>query len=214
MRHKFITMLLRHSILFLFLLFLIFPAFSQDSDTVVDYKTEIENYRKGRNIKMMYSDGSPLTQEQRKSFKGLKFYDIDEKFKVTATLEIIPEKPSVFFKTSTDRQPEYLKYVKITFTLEGQEISLFVYQSKKLLETRKEVNFLFIPFKDATTGDESYKNGRYVDCDLPAEGNTVIIDFNKAYNPYCSYNPKYSCVIPPEENHLKIKIEAGEKKYK
>jgi len=197
----------------LFLISFLFPVFCQQSDTIVDYKTEIENYRKGRNIKMMYSDGSPLAQEQRKYFEGLNFYEIDEKYKVTAALEVIPEKPSVFFKTSTDREPEYIKYGSITFKLDGQEIKLFVYQSKKLLQTKKEVKYLFVPFKDATTGKETYKNGRYVDCDLPVEGNTLIIDFNKAYNPYCSYNPKYSCVIPPEENHLKIAIEAGEKKY-
>ena len=64
-----------------------------------------------------------------------------------------------------------------------------------------------------TSGKESYGGGRYVDCEIPEEGDVVLVDFNKAYNPYCAYNPRYSCVIPPEENRLEVRIEAGEKTF-
>jgi hypothetical protein len=162
----------------------------------------------------MYSDGSPLKTEQRKNFEGLNFFEADEKFNIEATLVKAPEQKSILMKTSTNREPEYIQYGEIVFTLEAQEYRLLVFQSKKLVDVQKEVDHIFIPFRDGTTGKESYGGGRYVDCKLPTEGNTLMIDFNKAYNPYCVYNPKYSCVIPPEENRLLIRIEAGEKAYK
>lgn len=208
---------MKRIILFFCLLFLgfNFPAFSQDTqDSVeVDYITEISNFRKGRNIKMMYSEGTPIKTEDRKDFKGLNFFAADEKYNVEATLIKAEEHQTIFMKTSTDHQPEYLQYGKILFLLDGQEYSLLVFQSKKLAEVKKDLDHVFIPFRDETTGKETYGGGRYVDCKLPTEGNKVMVDFNKAYNPYCAYNPRYSCVIPPEDNRLLIRIEAGEKSF-
>jgi hypothetical protein len=82
-----------------------------------------------------------------------------------------------------------------------------------MLELSQDTNALFIPFRDETCGKESYGGGRYIDCEIPASGDKVMIDFNKAYNPYCAYNHSYSCVIPPEENRLTVRIEAGEKAF-
>jgi uncharacterized protein (DUF1684 family) len=76
----------------------------------------------------------------------------------------------------------------------------------------KYKNHIFVPFTDLTTGSESYGGGRYVDLELPFS-DKVIIDFNRAYNPYCAYNHKYSCAIPPEENHLNVAIKAGVKAF-
>jgi len=192
-----------------------FSLYSQDNidTTKLDYKTEIENHRKGRNIKMVYTEGSPLPVEERKNFDGLKYFEIDKKYKLEATLVKAEEQQTIAMKTSTDREPEYIQYGEIMFTLHGEDYKLLVYQSKKLLDVQKEVDHIFIPFRDKTSGKESYGGGRYVDCKLPTDGKTVVIDFNKAYNPYCAYNPKYSCVIPPEENRLSVRIEAGEKTY-
>ena len=199
----------------LLLLALNLAAYCQETqDTViVDYKTEIENYRTGRNIKMVYTEGSPLTVEERKNFEGLNYFAIDEEYHVEATLVKAEEQQTIVMKTSTDREPEYIQYGEVVFKLDGKEYKLLAYQSKKLLEVKKVVDEIFIPFRDSTSGDESYGGGRYVDCKLPTEGNTIMIDFNKSYNPYCAYNPKYSCVIPPDENRLSVRIEAGEKKY-
>jgi uncharacterized protein (DUF1684 family) len=72
---------------------------------------------------------------------------------------------------------------------------------------------LFVPFKDKTSGITSYEGGRYIDIDIPTT-DEVVLDFNKAYNPYCAYNSKYSCPIPPAVNSLAIEILAGEKAYK
>lgn len=181
------------------------------ADSIQAYKTAIENDRKGKNIKLMYSESTPLKPEQQKDFKGLVYFGPDINYQVTATLTREEEQETVVMRTSTERAPEYIRYGKITFTLQNIEYSLFAYQSKKLVEVSNEVNQLFIPFRDGTSGKESYGGGRYVDCEIPEEGNILILDFNKAYNPYCAYNPRFSCVIPPEENRLPVRIEAGEK---
>lgn len=181
------------------------------ADSIRSYQQTIENHRKGKNIKLMYSESTPLKPEQQKEFQGLKYFDPDIGYQLMAVLSREEVQETVVMRTSTDRAPEYIRYGRVTFTLDEQEYSLFAYQSKKLVEVSSEVNHLFIPFRDGTSGKESYGGGRYVDCEIPAEGNTLILDFNKAYNPYCAYNPRYSCVIPPEENRLPVRIEAGEK---
>jgi len=93
------------------------------------------------------------------------------------------------------------------------DLKLAVFQNKKMLDLSQDTNLLFVPFRDGTSGKETYGGGRYFDCEIPPIGNSILLDFNKAYNPYCAYNPRFSCVIPPEENRLKIKIEAGEKLF-
>ncbi|MCD4698044.1 MAG: DUF1684 domain-containing protein [Bacteroidales bacterium] len=185
-----------------------FCQVSQDS--INSYNTSLEKYRTGKNIKLMYSESTPLKPEQQKSFEGLKYFPPDLNFLVKAKLIKEAEPETVVLKTSTERVPEYIKYGKVNFTLNGQEFTLLAYQSKKLVEVKGEEAYLFIPFRDGTSGKESYGGGRYVDCEIPDEGNTLILDFNKAYNPYCAYNPRFSCVIPPEENRLPVSIEAGE----
>ena len=78
----------------------------------------------------------------------------------------------------------------------------------------EEENFLFLPFKDLSNGKSSYGGGRFIDLEMPlSNSKTIIIDFNKAYNPYCAYNHKFSCPIPPKENNLNIDILAGVKAY-
>ena len=190
------------------------PAYGQVSpDSIRAYTDTIEKYRTGKNIKLLYTESTPLKPEQKKSFEGLKYFppDIDYCIEGVLTKEEQPE--TVIMKTSTERAPEYIKYGKVTFNLRGEEHTLFAYQSKKLVEVSPDEAMLFIPFRDATNGKETYGGGRYVDCEIPNEGNTILLDFNKAYNPYCAYNPRYSCVIPPEENRLEIRIEAGEKEF-
>jgi hypothetical protein len=113
-------------------------------------------------------------------------------------------------KTTTERLPEYSIYGVVTFRHKGKNVTLNVYQNIELVKKPGYEKNLFIPFNDRTNGVETYGGGRFID--ITENGaDKVIIDFNKAYNPYCAYNHKYSCPIPPEENDLKIKIKAGEK---
>lgn len=190
-------------------------TFSQDQNSMnlSDYKTEIEKYRTGKNIKMLYTESTPLTKEQLASFKGLKYFDPDINFRVEGKLRKADKPEVILMKTSTDREPAYVRYGEVYFTMDGKEIKLAVFQNKKMLDLSQDTNMLFVPFRDQTSGTETYGGGRYIDCEIPAAGDMIILDFNKAYNPYCAYNHKFSCVIPPEENRLPVRIEAGEKVF-
>jgi uncharacterized protein (DUF1684 family) len=98
--------------------------------------------------------------------------------------------------------------------IDSQELKLDVYQSPDVMKIPGYEDYLFIPFTDLTNGEETYEVGRYIEFSIP-ESDSVVLDFNQCYNPYCSYGAgKYSCPIPPEANHLPVAIPAGEKKYK
>ncbi len=156
---------------------------------------------------------SPLTEKDRASFSGLDFFKYDSTYVVTATLKLTPEAKKFKMKTSTDRLPEYVKYGVLFFELKGKPYQLNIYQNIGLLEKEGYEDYLFLPFLDATNGDTTYGGGRYIECEIP-KGNTMIINFNEAFNPYCAYSGRYSCPIVPQEDQLPIKIEAGVKAYK
>src|SRR4029077_12782195 len=108
----------------------------------------------------------------------------------------------------------FFKYGLLSFSLHGSLLHLFVYQSEALMKKEEMKEYLFVPFGDATSGFESYGGGRYIDLSISAiKKNRVILDFNKAYNPYCAYASGYNCPIPPLENLLTVPIVAGEKNY-
>lgn len=155
---------------------------------------------------------SPLTEEDFKVFKGLSFYPINEKFIVQARFVRTPNEKVFKMKTTSSRLPEYIKYGEFHFVIDGQALQLNVYQNIDLIKKEGYEDYLFLPFSDATCGKESYIGGRYIDMRIP-KSDTVVIDFNKAYNPYCAYNHKYSCPLVPLENDLPIEILAGVKKF-
>ena len=152
-------------------------------------------------------------KKKAKRFKGHDFFPIDSILRVEAkfvrTLSAIP----FLMKTTTSRLPTYEKYGVAQFTIDRKEFSLNIYQSHSLREKEEFKDHLFMPFTDLSNGEESYMGGRFIDLEIPGN-DVIVIDFNKAYNPYCAYSPDYSCPIPPQENHLEIKILAGVKKPK
>ena len=198
-----------------FLFFLISFGISQtkEDSLITKYTEEIGKYRTGKNIKLMYGESTPLLPEQFKDFKGLKYFEPDLNYKVEGKLVKDDKQEIVLMKTSTDREPAYVRYGVVYFKIDTFDLKLSVFQNKKMLDLSQDTNLLFVPFRDETNGKETYGGGRYFDCEIPLTGNPVLLDFNKAYNPYCAYNPRFSCVIPPEENRLKIGIEAGEKVF-
>ena len=115
-------------------------------------------------------------------------------------------------KTSTSRLPEYKKYGTLYFEIDGKKRKLNLYQNVELIKKPGFEDYLFLPFSDLTCGKESYIGGRYIDMRFP-KSDTVLIDFNTAYNPYCAYNHKYSCPIVPLENDLDVAILAGVKTF-
>ncbi len=151
---------------------------------------------------------TPLDLEEQKNFKGISFFDIDEKFIVEAELELL-KKQKPFLMPSTGKiKQEYKKYGILHFEIDGKKLQLVVYQNIALSKRKGYEKHLFLPFYDLTSGESTYGGGRYLDVEIP-ESNQMIIDFNQAYNPYCAYSARYSCPITPEENFLDIEIKAG-----
>jgi len=167
-----------------------------------------------KTINSEYKDAtsSPLKDKDRKHFEGLDFFKFDSTYVVKADFKRTPNAQSFKMKTTTDRLPEYVKYGELRFQLKGNQFKLNIYQNQALITKEGYEDYLFLPFLDETNGFESYGGGRYIDTRKP-EGDTLIIDFNKAYNPYCAYNDKYSCPIVPRENYLKTRVEAGVKAF-
>lgn len=155
---------------------------------------------------------SPLTKQDRLAFRGLDFYTPNAKYFVIAQFKRTKNEKPFQMKTSTDRLPTYVKYGELTFELEGKTFQLNVYQNVELVQKKEFTDYLFLPFSDLTSGNETYIGGRYIDLKIPG-GDTIAIDFNQAYNPYCAYNHKYSCPIVPLENDLDVEIKAGVKKF-
>jgi len=179
----------------------------------LSYDEEITQFQYQMNVAFSDKKTSPLEVKDLKTFKNLDFFPIKKKYKVMAKFERTPNEPIFEMQTSTDRLPLYTQYGIATFTIDGKELSLRVYQDQELILNPEYSKHLFIAFNDLTNGNETYDGGRYIELEIP-EGDTIVIDFNKAYNPYCAYNHKYSCPIPPKENDLDIEIKAGVKAFK
>ncbi|MEM5566786.1 DUF1684 domain-containing protein [Psychroserpens sp. AS72] len=194
----------------IFLLLLLVTALSCAQDKVpVAGETEFQ-----REINSEYKDASksPLKAKDLKTFKGLDFFKFDSTFVVQAVFKRTPNEDVFKMKTTTSRLPEYVKYGIVSFEINGKPYELNIYQNQGLIKEEKYKDYLFLPFLDNTNGEESYGGGRYIDMNLP-EGDTIEIDFNSAYNPYCAYNEKYSCPIVPRENYLDLEVRAGVKKF-
>ena len=199
------------SLLSLLLFFLV--ACGQKKETFDDYTATIKNFQYELNASYADKEKSPLTNEDLKTFKALDFFPIDSTYKVVATFKL-EENPTLFeMQTTTDRKPIYKNYGTATFSLAGKELKLHIYQSQGLIKKPEYKNHLFVAYTDTTNGTLSYGGGRYLELEIP-EGDTIVIDFNTSYNPYCAYNHKYSCPIPPRENDLPVAIKAGVKAYK
>jgi len=178
-----------------------------------DAENEIKNFQKKLNKEFSSKADSPLTDEDLKTFKALDFFPVDTTFRVTAKLKFHEDSKPFKMATTTDRLPIYKLYATASFTIKDKEYQLEIYQNQQLVLTVEYEDYLFLPFTDNSNGDTSYGGGRFIDLKVP-ESDEIIIDFNQAYNPYCAYNHKYSCPIPPKVNHLDVEITAGVMAYK
>lgn len=174
------------------------------------YKKAIKKHRKEYKAAFL-KDHGPL---EKQDLKYLDFYEADATYRIKAAFERTPDSKPFEMLTSSGVKKQYVQYGVLSFTLDGQDLFLNVYQSLKLRKMPQYRDYLFLPFKDATNDKETYGGGRYIDLKMGAikEGK-VSIDFNKAYNPYCAFKGGYACPIPPKANHLDVQILAGEKKF-
>ncbi len=151
---------------------------------------------------------SPLTEAQKKNFKGLDYFPPNPNLSFELDLnKNIPDVDSkVTIKTTGGGEQIYLRAGKVTFRVEDKEIEAVVFE-----DPEQEQFQYYLLFRDRTTGKETYENGRMLQ--IPKKGDKLIIDFNYAYNPYSSYNGRWDCPITPGENVLPVAIKAGEKKF-
>ncbi len=172
------------------------------------YEKSILDWQQELNASFIDEAQTPLSKKALKKFKGLDFFSVDSAYLIKALLVRTPNELPFNMPTTTERSPVYVKFGMVIFDFKGKAFNLPVYKSLTLLDTDAMKDYLFLPFTDETNGVESYGGGRYLDLTVP-KGDTILLDFNKAYNPYCAYNENYSCPIPPKENHISIEIRAG-----
>ncbi len=153
---------------------------------------------------------SPIPVEERQQFKGLDYYPPDPEFRFELDLHEHEEKKTLKIEDTQGNQREFLRWGEFRFKIGDKECTLQAYKSDPQEER------LFVPFRDETSGKETYGAGRYLDLD-PEEHQTIegkwILDFNKAYNPWCAYSEFYACPFVDPENWLNVPVRAGEKKY-
>ncbi|MEW7292590.1 DUF1684 domain-containing protein [Aquimarina sp. 2304DJ70-9] len=194
--------------LFILLLFFFGNAIAQNSPDI----KRILLFQDQLNKEFASEETSPLTPKDLKGFKSLDFFKIDTSFCIKAKFVRTPYETPFVMKTTTGSEPLYVKYGEAHFVLLEKKHVLNIYQNQGLTTQPEYEGYLFLPFTDVTNGKTSYSGGRYIDLKIP-DGDTILIDFNTSYNPYCAYSERYSCPVPPEENDLDIKISVGVKKY-
>ena len=180
-------------------------CFSQtDSATIKDVK-----HFQGE-LRMEYDNPntSPLSAKAKQIFKGIHFFPVNSAYAVDARFVRTPDEKPFQMSTSSGMRKTYVKFAEVFFMINNKEYKLNVYQSQDLLKSVEYKDYLFIPFTDATSGNETYEGGRYLDLTIPTSDH-ILLNFNKAYHPYCAYTEGYNCPIPPQENTLPVRIEAG-----
>jgi len=195
-------------ILFLFLLFPVL-LFSQKNKQQSKEIQEIKKFQQDLNKEYLDPKETPLRDDNFAKFKQHPFFPIDLKYRVTANF-LKTENPQPFdLPTSSGKSKSYQEFGKATFSLNGKPYTLTIYQSLDLMKTEKYKDYLFLPFRDETNNKETYGGGKYMDLKIPT-GNTIVLDFNQSYQPFCAYNAyDYNCPIVPEENKLPVEIRAG-----
>ncbi len=170
-------------------------------------RRQLEAFRKQKDKFFSESTDSPLMPEDKESFHGLNYYPVDLKFRVMATL-VREQNPGIFrVQTTTGDQKEYTRIGRLEFDLDGQRLSLTAFMPPS--DEPLHGNRVFVPFRDKTSGKETYGAGRYLDLNKRAS-DEYVLDFNRSYSPYCAYSPYYSCPLPPGENSLPVEVRAGE----
>ncbi len=199
MAHKLLTRLIPVVVLSLFLFKNINAQGTAYKDSLIAYQY---NYVNNHEV---------VGKEDR---KFISFYPVNKKYCVNASFKRIVDGRGFDMVTAAGKRQKYFKYGLLSFKIHDSLVHLYIYQSENLMQQEKYKDYLFVPFGDATSGFTSYGGGRYLDFKMDDIKKVhLLIDFNRAYNPYCAYTTGYNCPIPPKENLLTVAIYAGEKRY-
>ena len=161
----------------------------------------LEEHRRLKNEFFASAGQSPIRDEDRNSFAGLAYYDPNPELVYSVTPDRA-DPMAVAIGTTTGSERTYTRVATATVTVAGVDLTLGLFSTGH--------PGLFLPFRDSTSGTDTYGAGRYLDLEMSEDG-SVTIDFNYAYAPFCAYNDTYSCALPPTENWLDVPIEAGER---
>jgi uncharacterized protein (DUF1684 family) len=170
--------------------------------------SELDEFRAEKDSFFREDPRSPLLPAQRASFEGLSYFPGNEALRIRRPLETegVDRDEPIVMQTTTGGEQEYRRAGIVRFEVDGETTQVTLYASDDTPD-------LFLPFRDATSGKESYGAGRYLDVEPPDPEGHVAVDLNYAYNPSCAYNPEWSCPIPPGENWLGVPIRAGERSF-
>jgi uncharacterized protein len=167
-----------------------------------EYFTSIQNLRSDKDSYLKKDTASPI--EDKVNFKGLKYFDINHTYKITGKIDRLTSGQTINIMMSGGDVEEYEAYGNVSFELEGVKCDLKIFKTPE--------GNLFLPFKDLTSNKETYGAGRYLDFGVDdVKNNEILIDFNRAYHPYCAYNHTFTCPVPPAENTLNVAVKAGER---
>jgi uncharacterized protein (DUF1684 family) len=170
--------------------------------------SELDDFRAEKDGFFREHPSSPLLPAQRALFSGLSYFPENDALVVRTPVETdgVDLDEEIAMQTTTGDTQVYRRAGVARFAIGGEPAQLTLFRSPAMRE-------LFVPFRDATSGRETYGAGRYLEVEPPSSGGPAEIDFNYAYNPYCAYNPEWSCPIPPGENWLAVPIRAGERAF-
>jgi uncharacterized protein (DUF1684 family) len=176
-----------------------------------DYAAELRENRDEKDRFFADHPQSPIPPEEREDFDGLDYFDPDPSYRVEATVDRHDDPDPVPMETTGGNEVRYVRVATLAFELDGEPLELGAYKQRP----DDDEEPLFVPFRDKTTGQQTYDGGRYmelhVDGDVPADGADLTLDFNLAYSPFCAFSETFSCPLPPEENWLEVAVEAGER---
>ena len=193
---------------FILALLLGYFFFTQGAKPELSYAEQIQQKRLKKEYWLKSAEDSPFAGVPS-GFSPLGYFEPDESFKVSASLEFIDDLTKVTLPTTDGRLREYFRFAYLHFELGSQPQRLLVFKPVNSSSNSE----LFLGFRDETNGSETYAGGRYLDLEY-SQGSELILDFNMAYNPFCVYAEDYSCPIPPAVNQLSVPIAAGEKMYR
>ena len=187
-------------------------------DIAAQYTEALAQFRQQKDAYFAAAEDSPITEEERATFTGLRYFPPDFALRVEAKVERMPQRDHVKMATSDGLTRLYERYAVLHFKLNGVDQQLAAFRTADSPDADDaDPTLLFVPFRDTLAGATTYGAGRYLDVEeqetVGGVNTVAIIDFNLAYNPYCAYNDQFSCPITPAENVLTVPVQAGEMVY-
>ncbi|MFD1685792.1 DUF1684 domain-containing protein [Halobellus litoreus] len=185
---------------------------AESGSTDEDYVSELRTNREEKDDFFGSHPQSPVPPEHREEFDGLEYFAPAPEYRVDATVETHADPEPVPMETTAGNEVRYVRVVTFEFDLADETHRVHGYKQRP----DDDEEPVFVPFRDKTTGQETYRGGRYLELHPAGEledGETVLLDFNLAYTPFCAFSETFECPLPPEENWLETAVRAGEKEW-